>query len=262
MVSVASRAAAAGLILDLDPDLASGVSPEEWESARLACTGQLVRVRSGAWQVPDWAGERDDLFAFVIVEGMLCREVGLRDRCMFELLGPGDVLQMPLLAGRPRLAGPVRLTAAVDTELVALGESFAQAVARWPGLLAAVLRRLEAQRESLAIQGLIAHLPRADHRLLLVLWHLAERWGRVTPAGTVLPLALKHDLLGQLIAARRPTVTLAVSGLEKEEYLRRLDDGSWLLTAAAELKIEAITGQGGDATAFGETFKLVNSWLK
>lgn len=65
--------------------------------------------------------------------------------------------------------------------LVVLGESFIGAAARWPSLLATVQRRLEAQRESLAIQGLIAHLPRAEHRLLLMLWHLAERWGYVTP---------------------------------------------------------------------------------
>jgi CRP/FNR family transcriptional regulator, cyclic AMP receptor protein len=220
------------------------------------CRGEFVRVPSGAWQVPDGIDELDGVFAFVIVSGLLCREVGLRDRYMFELLGPGNVLQLPLLADGPRLGGPVRLTAAVDTELVALGESFARAAARWPSLLTEVLRRLEAQRESLAIQGLIAHVPRAEHRVLLILWHLAERWGRVTPAGTVLHLALTHDVLGQLIGARRSTATLAVSALEKQGYLRRLDDGGWLLTAAAESKIEAIAGADGDAGVLGETFGL------
>lgn len=161
----------------------------------------------GHWRMPARAGERDDVAGLLIVKGMLCREVSLRDRSMLELLGPGDVLQPPVQTGRPGLGGTVELTAVSDMILVVLGESFIRAAARWPSMLATVQRRLEAQRESLAIQGLIAHLPRAEHRLLLMLWHLAERWGYVTPDGIVLPLALTHDLLGQLIAIaaqRRP----------------------------------------------------------
>jgi predicted GNAT family acetyltransferase len=29
----------------------------------------------------------------------------------------------------------------------------------------------------------IAHYPRIDRRLLMLMWHLADRWGRVTPNG-------------------------------------------------------------------------------
>ena len=232
---------AIGLILDLDPDLGSGVGEEEWGLARSACRGELFCLPTGVWRVSDSAGERDDLLGFVIVEGLVCREVGLRDRYMLELLGPGDVLQLPVaVPDRPRLGGPVRLTAAVDTVLVALGDSLARAAGRWPGLLAVVHRRVEAQRESLAIQGLIAHLPRVEQRFLLTLWHLADRWGRVTPDGTLLSLPLTHDLLGQLTAARRSTVTLAVSSLESDGYIRRTDDGAWLLTARGERRVAAI----------------------
>jgi hypothetical protein len=80
-----------GLILDADPELGSGVAADDWELARNACRGELVHLCPGAWPVPDAAGQRDDLFGLLIVAGMLCREVGLRDRCMFELLGPGWV---------------------------------------------------------------------------------------------------------------------------------------------------------------------------
>lgn len=53
----------------------------------------------------------------------------------------------------------------------------------------------------MALQGLAAHLPRVEDRLLLTLWMLAERCGRVTPEGIVLPLALSHEALGRLAAA-------------------------------------------------------------
>jgi CRP/FNR family transcriptional regulator, cyclic AMP receptor protein len=256
VVSVAASPAVA-LILDLDPDLGSGVGEEEWEMARSACRGELLRLPPGVWRVSDWAGKRDDLLGFVIVEGLVCREVGLRDRYMFELLGPGDVLLAPVAApDRPRVGGPVRLTTAVDTALVALGDSFARAAGRWPSLLAAVHRRLEAQRESLAIQGLIAHLPRAEQRFLLTLWHLADRWGRVTPDGTLLLLPLTHDLLGHLTAARRSTVTLAVSSLESDGCIRRTDEGGWLLTARGERRMAAIARTNENAPVLGETFRF------
>ena len=57
---------------------------------------------------------------------------------------------------------------------------------------------------------------------------LAERWGEVTPDGTMIPLALTHVTLGGMIGARRSTVTVAVSLLAKQGHLLKHDRG-WLL---------------------------------
>lgn len=244
------------LVLELDPDLGAGVSPEDWEPARHACRGQLLSVPRGRWRVPAGADERDGLVGLVIVEGVLCREVGLRDRSMLELLGPGDVLQLPVQTGGPGWGGTVKLTAVSDVTLVVLGELFIRAAVRWPSLLARVQRRLEGQRERFAIQGLIAHLPTAGHRLLLILSHLAERWGYVTSEGIVLPLALTHELLGQLIGARRSTTMLALRALESDGLVWRREDGSWLLTGAAEPRIDAIAHTPDIGPAFGERIML------
>jgi hypothetical protein len=78
---------------------------------------------------------------------------------MVEFLGSGDVLQPPRATGVPRLAAATKLTPLTDMVLLALGESLARAAARWPGLLARLHRRLDVQRESLAVQGLITHFP-------------------------------------------------------------------------------------------------------
>jgi hypothetical protein len=43
------------------------------------------------------------------------------------------------------------------------------------------------------------------------------------------PLALTHRILGQLVGARRPTVSTALSELAEREELVRRPDGSWLL---------------------------------
>jgi CRP/FNR family transcriptional regulator, cyclic AMP receptor protein len=234
------RSGAVGLILDLDPELGRGIGAEDWELARNVCRGAVVRVPRGRWQPPPDAGEREDLLGLVLLEGILCREVLIRDRHLIELLGPGDVLNLPVLHGRPQLGSEIALTATNELHLVSLGESFTRSAARWPCLLAEVHRRLEAQRERLAVQAAIAHLPLAEHRVLLILRHLADRWGQSTEEGSVIPIALTHDDLGQLAAARRSTTTLAVASLEREACLHRRADGAWLLTHEAEVRVQQI----------------------
>ena len=46
-----------------------------------------------------------------------------------------------------------------------------------------------------------------------MLWHLAERWGRVHPDGVVIPLPLNHQRLADLVGAHRPSVTTAMGEL-------------------------------------------------
>jgi CRP-like cAMP-binding protein len=255
MASAASTRSS-GLVLDLDPDLGRNIGPDEWEVAHQACRGELLDLPRGPWPGAGDAADREDLVAFVIVDGLLARELWLRDRCMVELLGRGDVLQPPLATEPPRLATETRLTAVSDLVLIVLGQPFVSAAARWPTLLTALQRRLEAQRESLAIQGLIAHLPNAQHRLLTMLWHLADRWGHVTPEGIVLPWPVSHEILGRLVAASRPTVTIALRGLEASDAVHRREDGSWLLTAIAERMINAIARPPAVTHSIGEQLML------
>lgn len=245
-----------GLVLDLDPDLGSSIDHDDWELARRACRGELVHVPRGSWPATSDALDRGDLVGCVIVEGLLAREICLRDRRMVELLGCGDVLQPPLASEMPRLATEPQFTVVSDLVLLVLGQSFITAAARWPSLLSAVQRRLEAQRERLAVQGLIAHLPNAEHRLLAMLWHLADRWGYVSSDGIVLPWPLNHEILAQLIGARRPTVTIAVRSLEVADVVHRRADGSWLLTATAEQTIDAIARPPTAALGLGDRLLL------
>jgi CRP/FNR family cyclic AMP-dependent transcriptional regulator len=75
----------------------------------------------------------------------------------------------------------------------------------------------------------IVHQARVDVRLHLLFWHLASRWGRVRSDGIVLPLRLTHTVLADLVAARRPTVTSALSDLSRRGLVRAVSDG-WLLS--------------------------------
>jgi len=86
------------------------------------------------------------------------------------------------------------------------------------------------------------HQPRVDMRLHMLFWHLADRWGRVRADGTIVPLRLSHSVLADLVAARRPTVSSALSDLAERELVRPLDEG-WLLSGeppAELLEVQAI----------------------
>jgi DNA-binding GntR family transcriptional regulator len=58
---------------------------------------------------------------------------------------------------------------------------------------------------------------------------LAERWGRVTPEGVVVPLPLGHQRLADLVGASRQSVTTAMGGLTRDGAISRRDNGDWVL---------------------------------
>jgi CRP/FNR family transcriptional regulator, cyclic AMP receptor protein len=227
-------------VLDIDPDLGRAIDASDWAEARQAVRGEVFSVGEGPLVLPAPGDDNPQSLGFLLVDGLLCRELKLRDRHLIELLGPGDLLQHPREDDRPRLGAGPRLTVVGRSMLLALGSSFVIAGARWPGLMIELLERVERQRHLLAVQELIVHLPRASHRLLLMLSHLSSRWGRMTLDGIHLPLRLTHDLLGQLVAARRPTVTLAMQELERQGSIVRMADGTLLLTPLGQESADVV----------------------
>jgi CRP-like cAMP-binding protein len=102
----------------------------------------------------------------------------------------------------------------------------------WPQLGLELFNRGTRRAHHLAVALAISHHQRVDDRLLLSLWHLAERWGRVHPDGIVLPLPLGHQRLADLVGASRPTVTTALGELTAAGSIGRRDGGEWVLLGA------------------------------
>jgi CRP/FNR family cyclic AMP-dependent transcriptional regulator len=231
------------LALDHDPDLGARLDPEARRQARRACVAHLGQVPRGEWRLsPEGLGALDSgIVAFVLLDGTLCREVGLGSHRSVELLCAGDVVLVPVedLESGP-LCAPLIHTALSELTLMVLGTHFVRAAAHWPALMCAVQQRLATQQARLIRQNLGLHLPRAEHRVLLILWTLAQRCGRVRPDGLLLPLLLTHEALSRVIGARRSTVSLALATLRSSGHLVVREDG-FLLTASGLAEIEALT---------------------
>jgi len=128
--------------------------------------------------------------------------------------------------------------------LAALNRRFALTVAPWPEVAAALMDRIIQRARWLAFQLAVCHVVRVDTRLLLMMWHFADRWGRMTREGARVRIPVTHSVLASVVGARRPSVTTALGRLEDQGLIERLPDGEWLLIGSppedyARLEAEA-----------------------
>ena len=213
-------------VLVLDPDLASGLGGRRLERARQECIAIEVIVDEGVWNPEEAEGEaaRGGI-GLLILDGLLVRRVGAEGRYGAELLGPGDLLR-PWEHDGEDATLPFATSFHVNErlKLAVLDLKAAARMAPYPEVIGALVGRAMQRARHFAVTMAIAHYPRIDRRLLLLLWHLADRWGRVTSEGIRIPLRLTHTLLADLVASRRPSVTTGLAQLEHEGYLTRHDN--------------------------------------
>jgi hypothetical protein len=190
-------------------------------------------LETGPWEVERLSGTSADHIGLLVIDGVLAREVLVSDTVSTELLGPGDVIRpWHLHETASLLRYAVRWNVLTRSRVALLDRRAAAQLATYPEVNAAVIDRVNERAVRLAVTQAISQLNRVDRRLLALFWHLAERWGRMTPEGVALPMTLSHRMLGQLVGARRPTVSTALSELVKEGEVARRHDGTWILTGS------------------------------
>jgi hypothetical protein len=239
-------------LLDADPDLGGLLAGVRREQAERELVVRTHRLPVGGWDVSRLAGATADHIGLLILQGVLSRELVVADHVSAELLGPGDLVRPWQPASRSSLL-PVEAVWSVLSPLVmaVLDRRFAVEAARYPEVTATLFDRLSERSLRLATTQAISQLTRVDRRLKALFWHLAERWGRVSGDGVIVPLALTHRILGQLVGARRPTVSTALGELAERGELTRRVDGSWVLRgsppdASALGRRRALAGRPGD----------------
>jgi CRP/FNR family transcriptional regulator, cyclic AMP receptor protein len=217
-------------LLDLDQDLVEALGKDVARRARDRLGVETLRLQRGVWDPGelDWKSRRT--FAVLVCDGIIVRELDLAGTLSAELLGPGDLIALghgresePLLAvGRSWLVSRPATVALLDGRLL-------PGLHAWPVISARLIARAAAQAGRAAEQRAISQLPRVELRIRALLWHLAERWGRMGPSGIVVPIELTHGALGRLVGAQRPTVTLALGEMSRDGSVVRRTDGAWIL---------------------------------
>ena len=140
-------------------------------------------------------------------------ETRVGDRTALELVGAGDLLQTPGHRTDDLLERGDGWRVLSPARFALLDEEFADRVRPWPQIVQALLRRAGRRTADVDALRAITCQPRLEVRLVLLLWHLAARWGRVEPAGIRVTLPLTHRLLGQLVGAERPSISHALGRL-------------------------------------------------
>ena len=220
-------------IVDADPDLADLLDEPELSRARRQALTRERRLSPGDWDASRAIEPDRHHRGFLIIDGLLSRAVTVLGRDCVELLGAGDVL-------RPwrwdiegsHVHAEVGWAVLEPTRLAVLDHGLVERMNPWPQLGVELFARGTRRAHHLAVALAIAHHQRVDDRLVLTLWHLAERWGRVGPEGIAVPLPLSHQRLADLVGAHRPSVTKAMGELARAGTLSRREDGVWVLHGA------------------------------
>lgn len=242
-------------VLESDPDLAAELDPRTAEVARRHAVANVLELRPGRWDAPGDAAAHRGHLGLLVLEGTLSREMRLGTAISSELIGPGDVLRpWDGIADPAPVAAIVHWEALTPVRLAVLDREFTATIGRVPELITAIVARSVRRARSVGLHLAIRCVKRVELRLLLLFWHLADRFGRVTPDGVVIPLELTHARLGRLVGAQRPSVTTALGHLADKGLVRRHHGGTWLL--CGELPDELLpllAGASAEAVAMAES---------
>ena len=172
-------------IVDADPDLADLLDARGVERARHEALTRVQRLSPGEWDAAAAQEPAEHHRGFLIVDGLLSRTVEVLGRRCVELVGHGDVM-------RPwrwddegsHVRAEIGWTVLEPSRLAILDHDLVLRMVPWPQLGLELFNRGTRRAHHLAVALAIAHHQRVEDRLLLTLWHLAERWGRVHPTAS------------------------------------------------------------------------------
>jgi CRP/FNR family transcriptional regulator, cyclic AMP receptor protein len=220
-------------VLDEDPEMAAAVPKSQRDAVRVRAVAPLLALGVGLWEPPTTARSPGADLGLIVLAGLLTRDFELAGRSFTELRGPEDILR-PWDDAREATSVNAGITwkAIAPTRLAWLNGDFAAAVAPFPKIPALLIERAVRRARLLSFRLAIAELKHVHLRVLLLLWHLSDRWGRVRPDGVHLDLPLTHSLIGRMVGAHRTSVTGAVQRLAKEGRIARSHGESWVLLGA------------------------------
>ena len=217
-------------IIDADPDLEVLLDPAERKRVRREAVTRVRRLSPGKWMALEALEPDVHHQGFLVIDGLLSREVEVLGRRCVELIGDADVLRpWGWDPAGSHVNAEVGWVVLEPTRMAVLDHELVLRMNPWPQLGLELFSRGTRRAHSLAVALAISHHPRVDDRLLLTLWQIAERWGRVRPDGIAVSLSLSHERLATLVGAHRPAVTTAMGELVRAGAVSRAENRLWVL---------------------------------
>jgi CRP-like cAMP-binding protein len=217
-------------VLDADRSLGAALTDAELGTARRHAVAEVAELAAGVYSPRQlFAGDR--LLGLLVLEGLLVCQVEVADRRSGELVGAGAVLRpWDDFGHAATIPFMVHWRVIQHTRMALLDRRFLLTIAHWPALIDAFVERISGHAQTLALNAAIQCLQQVNARLLVLFWHFADRFGRVTPDGVHLPLPLSHADLAELVGAARPTVSIALRQLAETGHIWRSEDRTWMLS--------------------------------
>jgi CRP/FNR family cyclic AMP-dependent transcriptional regulator len=216
------------VVLDADSELAQLIPERLLQTARQASVAATMDIPTGQWDAREDSDRAREGFGLLALDGILVRRVGYGGRFGAELLGPGDLLRPWEYDGDETIGFETTWRVLAGTRLAVLDHTWAERMARYPKVGPALAGRALDRSRRLAAMMAISQQPRLDDRLWMLFWELADRHGRVRSDGVYLDLPLTHEVLSHLVAARRPSVSGALTKLADQGRVRR-EGRRWVL---------------------------------
>jgi hypothetical protein len=216
-------------VLEVDPELGLRIPAAGITRARQELRAPLAEFSPGIWEPSDAAPAAR--LGYLVLDGLLGRDVLLAGKTCTELIGETDVLMPPVAYARDErlIHYHVQWHVIEPVRMAVLDDGFSRALSEWPQVMSALLERAMRRTLRQSIHQALLQLSPVETRLLVLFWFLAERWGRVTPAGIAVRLRLSHQLLGQLVGCQRASVTTALQRVAASGMLERRSGDVWLL---------------------------------
>jgi CRP-like cAMP-binding protein len=226
-------------LLDADDDLAQEFDVRMRLAVRQVATARVLDAEAGVCDLSRWFETAGGGPGLLVLDGLVAIDARVGDRTSTELIGPGDLLQPACPLAENMLERGDAWRALSPTRFALLDAEFAERVRPWPQIIQCLLRRAGRRIADLNVLRAITSQPRLEVRLVLLLWHLAARWGRVEPTGIRVSLPLTHRMLGQLVGAERPSISHALGRLAQAGMVTGTA-GDWHLHGTVEDHLEAL----------------------
>lgn len=213
-------------LLDVDPERDRPTAVKETKRMRGLPASDVVDLPVGEWRPPDDQPVPGHL-GYLLTKGLIVREICVHGAWSVELLDHGDLLRPWIEDAASFVESDWRVIE--PARLVSLDGRVPRGTGNWRRLTEELLNRAMRRSRSMAVHAAISATRRVEDRILLLLWHVAERRGRRGPSGVEVVLPITHETLAHLVGARRPSVTTALQHLEAHGAIIRRGRGEWLL---------------------------------